>query len=562
MLVPATLLWSNLHGSAYLSPIFCIFLLTEKLFQWLTTKMAGQNIKQFPLRELVLVLLVTATLLITPYGFAPVQLVFKRFIIQDIVIRSYSVQEHLPLAWGAHPMYTMLFITTAASFFLNWKNCRFFHILVFFGVSWLACSSVRYVGLAALIHAMLLGHNISQARDLFTRYRFIATTWLFHTTMPVILIAAAWFIFTSTFGPEKVYKFGLGINQKRFPGKAVQLLKDNNVSGNIFNSWQYGGYIQWFLPESKTFIDGRCLDEHLEIHEKLKSLSLQEQYSYLQKHDVIAAILARTDIQFSRLFEISPDYSLTYMDSQSMLYLRNDIKQKISATKNKKPFRFIQLQGFDISYLYPLAQGANKEEVESELRRAVSIFQENFHSFLQLAFFLDLQKKAESIDYYLKAAQLNPSLAFSHYNLGIQGGNAAIKYKQWEKGQKILSLAIKHNNKDPQMFFMLGIVHYEQGNYLEAARFYNKSLSIAPNNVTTLINLGYTYLDAGEYQNSLINFKKAYALSPDSEGALYGIALALEKSGKPDSTTTWKEFLSKFPDSKWAGQAKRYLDKH
>lgn len=42
-----------------------------------------------------------------------------------------------------------------------------------------------------------------------------------------------------------------------YPGNAVQYLQKNLPSGQIFSSYNWGGYLLWKLPEKKDFIDGR-----------------------------------------------------------------------------------------------------------------------------------------------------------------------------------------------------------------------------------------------------------------------------------------------------------------
>lgn len=42
-----------------------------------------------------------------------------------------------------------------------------------------------------------------------------------------------------------------------YPAGAVAYLKHNPQTGNLFNSYGWGGYLIWNLPESRVFIDGR-----------------------------------------------------------------------------------------------------------------------------------------------------------------------------------------------------------------------------------------------------------------------------------------------------------------
>ena len=44
---------------------------------------------------------------------------------------------------------------------------------------------------------------------------------------------------------------------RKYPYNAVMYIKDNPISGNMWNRYEWGGYLIWQLPEHKTFIDGR-----------------------------------------------------------------------------------------------------------------------------------------------------------------------------------------------------------------------------------------------------------------------------------------------------------------
>ncbi|MBM4402075.1 MAG: hypothetical protein FJ044_02425, partial [Candidatus Cloacimonetes bacterium] len=41
------------------------------------------------------------------------------------------------------------------------------------------------------------------------------------------------------------------------PYQAVEFLKKQNASGNIFNRYEWGGFLIWQLPSQKIFVDGR-----------------------------------------------------------------------------------------------------------------------------------------------------------------------------------------------------------------------------------------------------------------------------------------------------------------
>lgn len=52
------------------------------------------------------------------------------------------------------------------------------------------------------------------------------------------------------------------VQESRFPMEAVNIIKSDNLKGKLFNTLDFGGYLEWNLPASSVhiFIDGRTLD--------------------------------------------------------------------------------------------------------------------------------------------------------------------------------------------------------------------------------------------------------------------------------------------------------------
>ena len=75
----------------------------------------------------------------------------------------------------------------------------------------------------------------------------------------VLLIALAYLGYG--FKQDKVFQHGL--QEQRFPVGAVSYIKAHRLSGKMFNSMNWGGYLLWNLYGTTTlFIDGRTLDPY------------------------------------------------------------------------------------------------------------------------------------------------------------------------------------------------------------------------------------------------------------------------------------------------------------
>jgi hypothetical protein len=67
-------------------------------------------------------------------------------------------------------------------------------------------------------------------------------------TMSAVFFANKFLISLSVKNWSETYKY---------PYNAVAYIKNNKPTGNMFNQYNWGGYLIWQLPEYKTFIDGR-----------------------------------------------------------------------------------------------------------------------------------------------------------------------------------------------------------------------------------------------------------------------------------------------------------------
>ena len=81
-------------------------------------------------------------------------------------------------------------------------------------------------------------------------------------------------------------------------------------------------------------------------------------------------------------------------------------------------------------------------------------------------------------------------------------------------------------------FFENGKSLYEQGNYEEAIKWFDKALAIDPNQVDALNNKGFALDSLGQHDEAIKWFHKALAIDPNDYGALNGKDAALAQLGK------------------------------
>ncbi len=124
--------------------------------------------------------------------------------------------------------------------------------LVFF----LGCAAflhIRYVAFFAVAAIPMAGRLISE---------FPAATRWGRQLLPIFAMGVALIaVSKETATNVATARTGTWINNKLFPVEAADFINDNRLTGNMFNDYNWGGYLIWRLgPERRVFADGRNLN--------------------------------------------------------------------------------------------------------------------------------------------------------------------------------------------------------------------------------------------------------------------------------------------------------------
>ena len=551
VLVPLMLLWINLHGSGLLAPVLAGCLAGEHVLGWGWRRLRGADATETrPGLLSLLVLALLATFLATPAGLELPLWTFHHF-----TTSFAGVEEEAPLVWGAYPLYWALLIVTGLSFLAAGRRIRLFHASLFVVGAALAFSHQRWIAVAALLFAPVLGAHLQLALERLGAWRPRLRPGLKAQALALPLLAVCGVVATrATFAEGKTYQLGLGVMERRFPKRAVELLKKAGYRGNIFNTWELGGYLSWELPEAKTFIDGRCMRAQMELLARVDAMSPAELARYLAQNDVGAAVLKPLDAR-TRVLSSLPGFQAALLDDAGVLYLRTDWAARASI----EGFRYVRLEAYDPSYLAPLARGPRATEVEVELRRALAQAPGGFKPAFMLGFFLEAQGRPEALAHYRAAARNNPGLANSHFQLGTRAARLALRHERWAEAVAFLEQS-KTYRSGPEEQFLLGTALYKLGRYGEAEAALKQAIAAAPQRIMAQINLGYLYIDAKRYPEAIAAFEQARRVAPGHPAALYGLALALHESDRKDrAATLWRALVAKHPKSPLAKRARQML---
>lgn len=135
--------------------------------------------------------------------------------------------------------------------------------------------------------------------------------------IPVLVLIC--FILLCSFKGEKL---NMGLDQSRYPIEMVEYIKSNNIKGNIFNQYAWGGFLLWSIPDRKVFIDGRMDVYKKEISDQyLMIIHLKKGWEDVLKKYSIEHVVVKKDNIISRfLAKVSDEWIISKETDNAYLF--------------------------------------------------------------------------------------------------------------------------------------------------------------------------------------------------------------------------------------------------
>lgn len=157
---------------------------------------------------------------------------------------------------------------------------------------------------------------------------------LFSYIPPVLVSAFVIFLISSNL---KTTIFKLPLVDTYYPEATVKFIIKEKPDGELFNYYEYGGYLIWSLyPDYKVFIDGRGLSQSVfSYYLKASSGSIEEiagipeWKAILDAYRVKAVIIPASDskvagfVRLVRRLVEDKEWNLVYEDKEALLFIKN-----------------------------------------------------------------------------------------------------------------------------------------------------------------------------------------------------------------------------------------------
>ncbi|MEO8597104.1 MAG: hypothetical protein ABI759_27545 [Candidatus Solibacter sp.] len=239
VLPPIFLFWANCHGGYFMGWVMMGAYCGEALLRRLRKQPVEGE------RQLWLVTLASiAASAINPNGLRALEIILYY---QSSGIQTSNLEWQYPAFWEPSG-YSFVLFGSLIVMAISWRRTRPVDWLLYFVFAAASLLAVRNTILMGLAGAVLLGCYLP--------------TWKRAVPAVAEYAAAGLLVVAIVFALRGGTAFQLRAAEWLLPVRAADFLKQHNVTGRMFNTYENGGYLVWRLwPAQRDFIDPRGLSE-------------------------------------------------------------------------------------------------------------------------------------------------------------------------------------------------------------------------------------------------------------------------------------------------------------
>ena len=325
-----------------------------------------------------------------------------------------------------------------------------------------ACLYIRNLPLFGLMVLPLMAENFYCTSQRFKNKFAISQAKVLILVLLVYGLFFSWLV-TDNLRENKFFKKNFGLGMRENSLKSIKFYRDNNLSGPIFNNYDLGSaLIFWLFPAERVFVDNRpeaySLDFFQRFYKPMMADGVKRQ-EHSEKYNINLVYVSHTDgTPWARQFLAAQlkdeKWPLIYFDDYTVMMVKNNNHNKVLIEKYK-----IDNGRFAIR-LNELLIGAGDNEK------------------LHLANLAQLYGRADLAEnIYLSVLSPKPDSGLILASLGYlyagkSGGQNTIKSIEY------LEKALSRGYELPAVYNQLGLDYWNLADYNEAKNMWRKALKI------------------------------------------------------------------------------------
>ncbi len=359
-LVPLMIFWSNLHAGyvlgyavmmAYLVGGGCEKLLKRKtIFRNPVESVGEEEGEKIPFfRTSYFKLWVLAGFLvlageITPY---PSILLSALHGATQSSSTSSSITQVYNMDWRAssfmtNPYFYYTLFAGGGFLLVGWKRLSFTDVFMFSGIAIMGLGLVRHTTFHYIALLVYLPRYVDVLLNLLADLK---RPLLRYGSRILFIGLALYALYHYSYRPYAIYGFmNTGLREWHYPIEAAEFVKENKLKPNLYNTYDWGGYLMWTLyPDYKVFWDGRSTSPEMFKNGFAIMGALPLWENLLKNFDVntivTKACMVDNGSRYTFLDPLHehPEWSLVFADESAMVFVRNTSVDREWLKKHKLP---------------------------------------------------------------------------------------------------------------------------------------------------------------------------------------------------------------------------------
>lgn len=340
------LLWANTHGGFILGDVIIFIYIISETSKYILKSSLLHNTRYITSRNVIkkdhLIRLVIVGAIAILFSFLnpnTYKIIYEVYTVHTSILVE-QVSEHLsPIQKFLYkkelrPLYWATILSGILLILANIKRIDLTDLaLMIFGIA-ISLSAVRYIIFYFLISIPLWGrYSHVLLEDLKNKAFVIRLTRGFDYLQRYFIVDGIIFIFLlfftwNHFEEKRVFRFEM--RDLLYPVRAASFIKEYKPTGNMYNEYNWGGYLIWRLyPDYKVFIDSRTLDE--KVNEEATTIvnGADGWKEPLYRYKINFIIHDACNIFYGDIWPFilklmnDREWELVYMDGRALIFVRN-----------------------------------------------------------------------------------------------------------------------------------------------------------------------------------------------------------------------------------------------
>lgn len=318
-------IWGNLHAGFSIGLILMVALIAGETMGNLFAPNRESKVSWRGVRKLCLIFVVSlAAICINPYGLQMLTVPFQTVgigalqnFIQEWNSPNFHERQMLPFL-------ALLFLTFgavgASARRLTWTD-----FFLYSGTAYLALNAGRNVALFAIAVTPMLTHYTNSVLEergwVFRPQRRVTRMMAIANVAIIVLVGLGAAVKVLAVMTPQSVREALALT---LPVAAVEHLNSERPPENLFNSYNWGGYLTYFAQDYPVFVDGRTdlYGDSFLTSAYLNTALGGEGYAAVLDQYGINTLLIETGSGLANALKASPDWEVTYEDDMASVIIR------------------------------------------------------------------------------------------------------------------------------------------------------------------------------------------------------------------------------------------------